>query len=38
MKKSFFIFGVIGAICMTGAWAAQIGEVLGAGYGLSTRL
>lgn len=31
MKKSFFIFGVIGAICMTGAWAAQIGEVLGAG-------
>ena len=31
MKKSFLIFGVVAGISMTGAWAAQIGEVLGAG-------
>lgn len=31
MKKSFLIFGVIGAIFMTNAYSASVGEVLGAG-------
>ena len=31
MKKSFLILGVIGAIFMTNAYSASVGEVLGAG-------